>query len=326
MLFKQCYTVSRLDIHSPQSLRISLDGPGAISLLIRSPTEKERENGAKTFNAQLDIIGEFVPSKKSLPVFTALIEGRRPPKGKKALSGDEMILREGPSEGLESYPNPFVAFVDNVCGKLSALGHAFVATLRWRYAQEGPPSPLRNFGLYCSNDGGDSWLPIPGRYSIQNVTPPHSVFMIQEADVSELHRLLSEGIEEPAYHELLREAKELEHTSPRSSVLLAVSAAEVAVKSTVIATMPKTAWLVENLPSPPLVKILSEYFPVLFEKGESFYDSNNKEGLLKTMEAAVFLRNQMVHKGTAPPSRDKVREILHGVQELLWICDYYSGY
>ncbi|GAG87668.1 unnamed protein product, partial [marine sediment metagenome] len=144
MLFKQCYSVSRLDIHSPQSLEISLDGPEAISLLIRSPTEKERESGAKTFNALLDIIGEFVPSKRSLPVFTALIEGRRPPEGEKALSEDEMILREGPSEGLESYPNPFVTFVDSICDKLSALGHTFVATLRWRYAQEGPPSPIGN--------------------------------------------------------------------------------------------------------------------------------------------------------------------------------------
>jgi hypothetical protein len=57
--------------------------------------------------------------------------------------------------------------------------------------------------------------------------------VIQETDVKEIRsNLIDTG--EPVYHELMREAKERQHRSPRSSVLIAVSAAEVAVKSVLV--------------------------------------------------------------------------------------------
>ncbi len=262
--------------------------------------------------------------KKSLPVLTALIEGRRPPKGQKATSAEEMIIREGPSYGLEYYPNPFVSFVDKVRDKLSKAGYAFVGVLRWRYAQEGPPSPIGSLGLLCSNDAGATWHPIPGRYSIVNVTPPHTVFVIQETDVNEIRDLIDTG--EPVYHELMREAKELQHSSPRSSVLIAVSAAEVAVKSVIVNKVPKIEWFVDNIQSPPVVKIIIQYLPALFSDEQQFYEAKKDDRLIKTIEYAVNIRNQMVHKGILPPNPEEVSKIINAVQELLWICDYYSGY
>lgn len=324
MLFKLCYTVNLLDIHSCELLEFNLDGSEAIRLVLRSPTDEERSKGHQSFNAVLDVLVEIEPTKKSLPVFTALIEGRRPPKGQKATSAEEMIIRKGPSYGLEDYPNPFVSFVDMVRVKLSKAGYVFVGVLRWRYAQEGPPSPISSLGLLCSNDAGATWHPIPSRYSIVNVTPPHTVFVIQETDVNEIRDLIDTG--EPVYHELMRKAKELQHSSPRSSVLIAVSAAEVAVKSIIVNKVPKIKWFVDNIQSPPVVKILIQYLPELFQDEKQFYKPKKEDRLIKTIEYAVNIRNEIVHKGEGPPSTEKVSEIIDAVQELLWICDYYSGY
>ena len=324
MLFKLCYTVNRLDIHSCEHLELNLGGQEAIRLVLRSPTDEERSRGHKSFNAVLDVLSEIEPTKKSLPFFTALIEGRRPPEGQKAKSAEEMIIREGPLYGLEYYPNPFVSCVDKVRDKLSKAGYAFVGVLRWRYAQEGPPSPIASRGLFCSNDAGATWHPIPGRYSIVNVTPPHTLFVIQETDVNEIRDLIETG--EPVYHELMREAKELQHSSPRSSVLIAVSAAEVAVKSVIMNKVPKIKWFVDNIPSPPVVKILIQYLPELFPNEKRFYEAKKEDRLIKTIADAVYIRNKMVHKGNHPLSTEKVSEIIDAVQELLWICDYYSGY
>lgn len=326
MLFKLCYTVDRLDIHSREPLEVDLNVPESIRCILRAPTEEEKAKGHKSFNALLDVLGEFEPSKRSLPVFTALIDGKRPPEGQKARSAEEMIIREGPSYGLEHYPDPFVSFVNVVMDRLALVGYGLVSVLRWRYAQEGPPSPISGRGLFCSNDAGASWYPIPGRYSIISVTPPHSVFMVQGIDVNEITGLITTNVQEPVYHELLREAKELQHSSPRSAVLIAVSAVEVAVKSVVVNRVPESAWLVESMQSPPIVDILIQYIPVLFPYEQMFYDATKKHGLIKTVYDAVHIRNQMVHKGIHPPSKEKVAEILDATQQLLWICDYYSGH
>jgi hypothetical protein len=325
MLFKLCYTVNRLEIHSLGFLEFNLNVPEAIRLVLRPPTDEERARGHKRFNAFLDILGEFEPSKRSLPVFNALVEGRRPPQRQKATSAEEMTIRVGPSYSLEHYPNPFVSFVEKVVDKLSSAGCTLVGILRWRYAQEGPPSPISSLGLFCSNDDGVSWHPIPGRYSTESVTPSHSIFFGQEVDINEILDLISSDLHEPVYHELLREAKVLQHSSPRSSVIIAVSALEVAVKFVVVKKIPETEWLFDKQ-SPPVVDILVKYIPTLFPGEQKFYEADKEDRLIKTINDAVTIRNQIVHKGIPPPSREKVTEIIDAVQELLWICDYYCGY
>jgi hypothetical protein len=326
MLFKLSYTVGRLDIHSRELLKFELGGLESIELLVRAPTDEERSKGKKSFKAILDALGDFKPTKRSLPVFDALIEGRRPPEGEKAKSAGDMIHREGPSNGLEYYPEPFISFVDTVSARLSKAGRALVSILRWRYAQEGPPSPIGSRGLFCSNDNGDSWHSLPGRHSIRNVTPPHSILDPHMVDCKEITEFLESNSQEPVGHELLREAKELQHTSPRSAVLIAVSAIEVAVKSVIIEKVADAAWLVDSMQSPPVVDMLTDYLPRLFAGEMQFYEPTKKEGIIKTIFDAVTIRNQVAHKGVPPPKEEKLSEILAAVQEMLWVCDYYAGH
>jgi hypothetical protein len=325
MLFRLSHTANRLDIHSRDPLDFAIGGPEDIRVVIRAPAAEERSKGYESFNAFVDILGDFEPTKKSLPVFNALIEGRRPVEGEKAKSAEDMVHREGPSYGLEYYPDPFASFVDIVNGKLSSVSRALVDLLRWRYAQEGPPSPIASRGLFCSVNKGVAWHPVPGRYSIQIVTPPHSTLDAQKVDRAEIRKLLESNSQEPIGHELLREAKELQHSSPRSAVLIAVSAAEVAVKTLIIRKVSDAGWLLENMQAPPVVDILVNYLPLLFVSEKQFYEPTKKQGIIKTMSDAVYIRNQIAHRGAPPPEDEKVIQIIAAVQELLWVCDYYAG-
>jgi len=125
---------------------------------------------------------------------------------------------------------------------------------------------------------------------------------------------------------LLREAKELQHDSPRSAVLKTVAAMEVAIKSVITGKVPDAAWLVDTMQSPPVVDILIHYFPCLFSKEKQFWEPTKERGIIKVVYDAVQIRNQMVHKGAPPPKREKVAQIVAAAQELLWVCDYYSGH
>ncbi len=324
MLFKLSYTILRLDIRG--ELEICPAGLNDIKLIFRPPNDEEREKGHKSNNAFLDIVGDFQPTKKSAPVFEALFEGRRPKEREKALCAEDMIKREGPEYGLDSYPDPFIVYVQSINKKLALAGKSVTSILRWRHAQEGEPSPISSRGTFCFNEARNCWIPVPGQFSVSIVSPRSSVLNSTEVDISEIERLLCASNIEPLAHELLREAKELQFKSQRSAVLIAVSSAEVAIKSAIAERVPDAAWLVEDNQAPPVVEILISYFPSLFSDKQLFYKPTKKEGIVKTLFDAVHIRNQMVHKGVAPPSEDKVSSILEDIEKLIWGCDYLSGH
>ena len=326
MLFKLSTTIRHLDFHDSNCLVVPWPNEARIWIEFRAPNDDERKIGHKSYNAMLDAYGEFEPTKKSEPTFAAIAEGRRPPLGKQAKSANDLVIREGPSEGLQYYPNPFAAFVDQTRDMLYTPTKSMASVLRWRYAQEGPAAGLSHRGFFFSTDSGKTWHTIPGRYTLKNVTPRQSVLRMQSIDTEELSRLACSVGREPLAHELLREAKALEFASSRSALIVSISAAEVAAKSVIINRLPEAAWLVESVQSPPLVNILIEYLPVLFPGVEELYVPTKSEGLVKTILEGVQIRNRIIHTGASPPSDEKITEIICAVEALLWVCDCCDGH
>jgi hypothetical protein len=76
-------------------------------------------------------------------------------------------------------------------------------------------------------------------------------------------RDIQEGKEEPLAHQLLSEAWKQFSSSPRSALVLAVAAIEVGVKIYVTQRILGSEWLIENLPAPPIDKILSQYVELI---------------------------------------------------------------
>lgn len=132
-------------------------------------------------------------------------------------------------------------------------------------------------------------------------------------------------LDEPLGHELLREAWTNRETNFRSAVVLAVAAAEVGFKQFASKTFPDAAWILENLQSPPLVRML-ELFPWPKLKLQiNGKDLTVPDSIIDGLKKAVTLRNSIVHGGPVKLTLDTVESVLFSVRDLLYFLDALSG-
>jgi hypothetical protein len=132
---------------------------------------------------------------------------------------------------------------------------------------------------------------------------------------------------EPLGHELLCEAWGQIKNSHRSALVIGIAAAETGFKECANLLMPEASWLLSNIPSPPLVRMLEEYLPT-FKAKASFGGvvlpppSHVVGSLIK----GVNIRNNISH-GKAPQiKKDTLDEVLKAVRDLLYLLDIYCGH
>jgi hypothetical protein len=98
------------------------------------------------------------------------------------------------------------------------------------------------------------------------------------------------------------------------------------VKELVASLVLDAEWLVGNLPSPPLVKMLEEYLPLLPVRctigGKALPPPQDA---LKSLRKGVTLRNQIAHAGGVTLKYETLEEVLLAVRDVLWLLDYYGG-
>jgi hypothetical protein len=79
--------------------------------------------------------------------------------------------------------------------------------------------------------------------------------------------------------------------SSRSSIVFSVLAIEIAIKEVIARLSPQSTWLIDNLNSPPIEKILKEFIPILLK-----VDTQFDPELLLILRKVIFNRNQVIHK------------------------------
>ena len=84
--------------------------------------------------------------------------------------------------------------------------------------------------------------------------------------------------------------------------------------------MPQAQWLVDEVQTPSLSKMLSKFLPTLPVKARFDGPIRPPKTLLRQLEKAVESRNKLVHSGESPPKRDELDEMLKAVNNFLWIC------
>jgi hypothetical protein len=136
--------------------------------------------------------------------------------------------------------------------------------------------------------------------------------------------LIAASATQPLAHEMWREAWNLRLTSPRSSLVVGVAAAEVGFKHLVALLVPPAASLVEYIPSPPLEKMIRKVLPNLPLRSGIAPDRACPQHLRKQLLAAVEARNLVVHSGTMP-SVD-LRSTLLDTRDLLYLLDLHAGH
>jgi hypothetical protein len=156
-----------------------------------------------------------------------------------------------------------LAVLDNVLQDLSSLLKSTIELFRWRHGlAHGPTNTAQNVEAFFSG-GGNRWLEVSLVRGIRIVVEIATKKSLTDVPSEEIVRLVESGREEPVAHQLFREAWELRRSNPASALAIGMAAAEIGVKDLIASLVPYSRWLVKEMPSPSVVKILREYLPIL---------------------------------------------------------------
>lgn len=281
------------------SISIDLGGPHAISVEVREAPHEEKE-----LLAVLNATSQFDPSARVVALLDAFRTAERP------LIYDEL-------------EQPLKSLAETVQDELFSATVRVFGLLRWRNANPGSHRRFIDRGTTWSLNG-DDWYAMPVR-----VIPHGRVsrgLILTEESRRNVAELVAEGRAEPLAHELLREAQSAAR-DPRTALISSVAALEIGIKACVASLLPLAQWLVENVPSPPVERLLNEYLPTLPAK----LTINGKilpppPTHMATIKKAIGLRNKVVHSGKADVSWQTSNEVLRVVGDVLWLLDYYAGH
>jgi hypothetical protein len=225
---------------------------------------------------------------------------------------------------LDELPEPLILIFEDVYAELHGEAARLVQLLRWVFSTPGPASPLGAADLSLSLDQ-EHWCLAPRGLEDHDLEFVGDVRLDGPlADgVAELWR--SGELIEPIAHQILHEAMDLRHENARSAFILAVVAAEVGVKQFAAGrSEPSEAWLLQEIQSPPLDKLLGSYL-VSFTDKKTTDARTVPRALVTTLKAAIQKRNHLIHRGEPPPTEKELVGLLLTVHDLLYLLDWFAG-
>jgi hypothetical protein len=170
---------------------------------------------------------------------------------------------------------------------------------------------------------GQEWHPMPMNITASGrsgVIPP-----IRDEAREDVQSYLDQGVDAPLSHALWREAWDLRGSTPRSALLIGMAALEVGVKQYISAVLPDTQWLLEELPAPPVDRLLGDYIPGLPTlSGTPAHQLDPK--VRKVIRDAQNLRNKVAHAGRPDVDRQTLELTLETIRGVLWNLDVYRGF
>lgn len=203
----------------------------------------------------------------------------------------------------------------------------FLGLVRWRQDSDATHDLVEHSTLYWRvADGLYYAVPNPseGRRKVPTMVGVHWGDE-REAELRELWD--APDMHEPLAHELLREAATVSQTSPRSALLIAATAAESGVKAHLARVAPDTAWLMQEVPSPPIYKILRDFIPALHTaRGREMDFWSDLHPRLKEVNALFEARNKVAHTGRAVPADTSLVGMLELVGDILYLLDVLEGH
>jgi len=226
----------------------------------------------------------------------------------------------------DKVPNEINSIINEVRDSLSNTIIISVRNLRWRRGLSVTHNFVRSGGGLAWSNDGEVWKTIPNEFHIDLLMdfPIKQVMSLDE--IASIQELITKGQVEPLAHELFSEAWALRTEHPRSALVIAMAAAETGFKELVGRLLPPPHWLLENISTPPLIKMLEEFLPLLPEKCRI---NGNKikppKRILEQVKKGTTVRNGIVHGTDAKISAKSLEAILRAVRDLLYIYDLYSG-
>jgi hypothetical protein len=352
MLFRLCYestsTANRLDLSN--SLEFKLPGEPSLQIKVRKPKTDNSDRALSTEAEQvvagsaiIEAIADFPISEEHKAYLTSLGERTVYPdcnNGALGYRDESGNIADFPK--LNSLPLGLQECLrEEVYSKLADAAKKFIKTLRWRLDIPGEHHSLKSECMRFSVDS-IQWNPVPtGGPSLTL----QEIYVAKRLDEEACNQLVPfwVGGGEPFYHELFREAWEQRRNNPRSAILIGIAAAESALKQCIAKLVPDAEWLMQELQSPPIDKIMKDYFPRLLKNNNLNNIAVIPEVICTEIKTGVVVRNKISHTGEIPekvsdgglnkklqPYRDnlpqKTEELLFNILDLLWLLDYYGGH
>jgi hypothetical protein len=245
--------------------------------------------------------------------------------GRVVIAADGSIS-EGFGVPFELYPSDVQALCDTASEILLQKASRLIRLLRWQQNLDGPHWVFDGDPALYWNVGGGSYQTVGFRTEERIGASPAGIEW-NAADRADLESVWDEpSSEESVAHELLREAKVLQEHSPRSAFLVATSALEVGVKAYVAYLSPDTSWLLSELPSPPIHKILKSYVPELHQqRGMPIGYWDKLKPWFKRVESGATTRNRLVHTGAVQIGPKDIASYVQDVSDLLYLFDILRG-
>ncbi len=327
MLIKQGYFVKNLHLCGRKSpITYTYGGVHSIKVLLKQVPKKISSEKQRDDKSICMAWGRFKLSKKIKQYFINISNNKLP--NEMADNLDVLNYLKGTAKTVEKvhikyFPQPFQTFALNVRSELHDIIKRTVDIFMWRCGIPNNHNPLFNGGMSFSLDGKKWDIMPPGmkvHFKLESISPPPKLISLT------LKKLINSSHSQPLGHQLLREAQFLQDTNPRISIVVAISALEIAVKECIAKLNPSSKWLVENLPSPGIRKLINEYIPKLLPKTDIGKAFPLPKSLDDTIRKGVYIRNQVVHLGQQAPKRESIDKILSAVQDVIWLLDVCSGH
>jgi hypothetical protein len=318
----------QLDRLDADHIRLDFDTDHRISVLVRGLPHEEQNTEFGSDDGLCEGILADDPPSHIRRMFEA-IDDRRLPEG--FIPTDDLNdvleedgrLRPDAILNFPYYPEALQEYTRLRASALSQHVTRTVKVLEWVHRRRGAVGPDASLGDQWSLDG-EAWAPLslPGQVFVSS----EAHLFPSESSLRTVRDLVAAGEDAPLGRELFLEAWGMRGTAQRSSLAIAVAAAEVGFKEFVTDIVPETTWIMENVPAPPLTKLLAKYFPDLLSATAIDNDDFRiPQWIRNPIDKAVTLRNKVVHAGRRSVDLRFLEEVLTAVEELLWILDYFRG-
>lgn len=296
---------------------------------LRKGDQGYRDNSSWEFHAACIATYEFEPEQRIVSALQDISAGRLPPGSIDPSQLRDLVNPDGtmkPDFGmnLEWMPEWFQAFRHSVHGELAQCAIRLIKLARWYCNAHGSHDPLLSERWLQWSWVSQPWQTLPPHIRA-NPREVRSLKLPSEAKDAIRELWDAELLTEPLAHELFREAWNQQRTNPRSSLIIGIAAAEAGVKHFIAQYEPGAAWLLENVQSPPLVKIIKEYLPVLIESHGLHPRNRPPDFITQTLHVGVNLRNQVAHGAGQGIKAERLEETLNCIHDLLWMLDVYQG-
>ncbi|MDH5651300.1 MAG: hypothetical protein OEZ39_05450 [Gammaproteobacteria bacterium] len=325
MRFKLEYTIREMPIPKKSPLTFAVKHSHNINVEIRCPNKEDEEKGHSAFNAFATAELDLEVSEKINEVFKKIENNR--------FEVTEANLRQSYTDqhgetirlpGIDQFPGYFNDFIRQINKELREAIRLVIDAVRWRTNTLGPHNPISSRGMFWSRDK-DFWNPVPSQFEAR--FSMSSTIHITDKIYQEIKFLVGQNYHEPVHHHLFREAWGQRSGNPRSSLLIGLSALEVAIKESIAELIPNASWLVDNIPTPPVTRLLTEYLPTLpVENMISGRVYPPPPEVIDKIKKAVSIRNRVAHVGGEPPGSDLLDELLEAIHDTIWLLDYYCGH